>query len=418
MNIVLYEDWGWQRFLPLVYTRSLFELFCGMDDLLAKVRRLHPDPALWCRPGLASLTTEQTRSPTNTVLSEPTLLLNGRGLWSQLPTIDAGDSSWIGTIGEAIACIWADTSLAATLTPELLLDEARTRAALAGLPRRNLDGNTHLIDWPWDLVHANRKALISDWDHIAHHRSHSGRIDTGSVLLNPDAIHIGSETRIKPCSVIDAENGPVWIGNRVTIMPHVYIQGPAYIGNASLLQPGATIREGTSIGPVCKVGGEIEASVIQGYSNKQHDGFLGHSYIGSWVNIAADCINSDLKNTYGTVRVPINGYEVDSGETFVGMMMGDHSKAGINVSFPTGSVIGFCSSIFAPRSPKFVPSFAWIDGNQVDRYDEARGLEIARKVMARRDKIMSPTEERAFLTVARLAFGIERQDLGSFAPEQ
>ena len=101
MNIVLYEDWGWQRFLPLVYTRSLFELFCGMDDLLAKVRRLHPNPALWCRPGLASLTTEKTRSPTNTVLSEPTLLLNGRGLWSQLPTIDAGDSSWIGTIGEA-----------------------------------------------------------------------------------------------------------------------------------------------------------------------------------------------------------------------------------------------------------------------------------------------------------------------------
>ena len=115
--------------------------------------------------------------------------------------------------------------------------------------------------------------------------------------------------------------------------------------------------------------------------------------------------------------MPINGYEVDSGETFVGMVIGDPSKAGINGSFPTGAVIGFCSSIFAPRSPKFVPSFAWIDGDKIDRYDEKRGLAIARKVMARRDKIMSPADERAFMAVTHLALGIERQDLGRFDPE-
>ena len=131
--------------------------------------------------------------------------------------------------------------------------------------------------------------------------------------------------------------------------------------------------------------------------------------MGSWVNIAADCINSDLKNTYGSVRVPINGREVETGEMFVGMFVGDHSKGGINVSFPTGAVIGFCSSVFSPRCPKFVPSFSWVDGDQVDRYDEVRGLEIARKVMKRRNKVLSAAEEKAFMAVTRQALAIERQ---------
>ena len=185
------------------------------------------------------------------------------------------------------------------------------------------------------------------------------------------------------------------------------MQGPAYIADDCLLQPGTTIHSGTTIGPCSKVGGEIEASIIQGYSNKQHDGFLGHSYIGSWVNIGADCLNSDLKNTYGTVRVPINGREVDSGELFVGMIVGDHSKLGINASFPTGAVVGFCSSVFTSRSPKFVPSFTWLNGDVAQHYDEQRGLEVARKVMARRNKSMSSAEERLFRTIRKVARTVE-----------
>ena len=161
------------------------------------------------------------------------------------------------------------------------------------------------------------------------------------------------------------------------------------------------------LGPVCKVGGEVEGSILIGYSNKQHDGFLGHGYIGSFVNIAADCINSDLKNTYGTVRVPVNGREIDSGEQFVGLTVGDHSKAGINVSFPTGAVMGFCSSVVGAQCPKFVPSFAWIDSGRAVRYDAARGLAIAKTVMARRNLTMSPAEERVFLAVRTLALAVE-----------
>jgi len=174
------------------------------------------------------------------------------------------------------------------------------------------------------------------------------------------------------------------------------------------VQPGAVLREDTFIGPRCKVGGEIEASIIQGFSNKQHDGFLGHSYVGCWVNIAADCVNSDLKNTYGSVRVPINGIEVDSGETFVGLLLGDHSKTGINVAFPTGAVVGFCANVLAPRSPKFAPSFSWIDADTIQPYDTQRGLEVARKVLARRDQELSPAAEQVFLDVAQRARAIER----------
>jgi UDP-N-acetylglucosamine diphosphorylase / glucose-1-phosphate thymidylyltransferase / UDP-N-acetylgalactosamine diphosphorylase / glucosamine-1-phosphate N-acetyltransferase / galactosamine-1-phosphate N-acetyltransferase len=257
---------------------------------------------------------------------------------------------------------------------------------------------------------ANEGALLDDWAQAGQTGIY-GQVDAGSYLLNESAIFLGEGARIKPCVVIDAEDGPVWIGENVQIMPHAYIQGPAYIGAGSLIQPGAVVHEGTTIGPVCKVGGEIEASILHGYSNKQHDGFLGHSYVGQWVNIAADCINSDLKNTYGSVRVPINGYEVDTGEQFVGMFMGDHSKAGINVSFPTGAVVGFCSSVFASVSPKFVPSFAWIDGSQVTRYDEQRGVAIGKTVMARRNQVMKPAEEQAFLSIVRQALAIERQPL-------
>jgi UDP-N-acetylglucosamine diphosphorylase/glucosamine-1-phosphate N-acetyltransferase len=410
--VIIYEDPGWQRLLPLVYLRAVFQLRCGMRDLLGRVCSLMAGdtPKLWCRSELSEVVAEQTALSVNGVCPEQTLLLNGRGLWRALPDISVPDQSWVGVVGNQIACVFAHADLCAKLLPDVMLDEAQTRGVLAGLPRHDVSGCVQLMSWPWELVLANEAALVDDWTTV-NQVGMFGRLDVGSYLLGEDAVFIGEGTRIKPCVVIDAEEGPVWIGENVTVMPHSYIQGPTYIGDGSLIQPGAVVHEGTTIGPVCKVGGEIEASILQGYSNKQHDGFLGHSYVGQWVNIAADCVNSDLKNTYGSVRVPINGYEVDSGEQFVGMFVGDHSKAGINVSFPTGSVVGFCSSVFASVSPKFVPSFAWIDGQRVTRYDEQRGVAIGKTVMGRRKKVMGAAEERAFLAITRQALALERQPL-------
>ncbi len=413
LRTVVYEDAGWQRLLPLVYLRAVFQLRCGMGDLLGRIRGLCDQTLLdiWCRRELCEMVAEQTGVQANRPVEGAALFVNGRGLWHALPDLNPAEPSWVGVVGNAIACVWANAELARVVSPGVLLDEARTQAALAGLPRKDVSGCVDLMHWPWQLVLANEQALLDDWAAQTELRGVFGQVDTGSYLLNEAEVFVGAGSRIKPCVVIDAEDGPVYIGENVRVMPHCYIQGPAYIGDGSLIQPGAVVHEGTTIGPVCKVGGEIEASIIHGYSNKQHDGFLGHSYVGQWVNIAADCINSDLKNTYGTVRVPINGYEVDTGEQFVGMLVGDHSKAGINVSFPTGAVVGFCSSVFAPVSPKFVPSFTWIDGAQIARYDEQRGLAIAKKVMTRRKKTMGMAEERAFLAITRQALALERQPL-------
>ena len=423
LRLIVYEDAGWQQLLPLVYVRATFQLLCGSCALLTRVLRLveaswqtdgngHPSQtAAWCRPLLAEVVAQQTGLSINAQPVGPTLLLNGRGVWHSLPPSDPAEAAWVGTIGpqQRVACIFADGDLAAQLTPEILLDELQTRAALAGFPRRDVSSHVTLLDWPWDIVDANEGRLIADW--CDDEAGVAGTVATGSHLVNPAGVHIGAGTRIKPCVVIDAEDGPVWIGERVTILPHTYIQGPAYIGNDCLIQPGAIVHAGTTIGPRSKVGGEVEASIIHGFSNKQHDGFLGHSYVGSWVNIAADCINSDLKNTYGTIRVPVNGRDVDTGKMFVGMFVGDYSKAGINVSFPTGAVIGFCSSVFASRCPKFIPSFAWLDGELVQRYDEQRGLAIAKKVMARRQCAMSAAEEHLFLAVRKQALALEKQTL-------
>jgi UDP-N-acetylglucosamine diphosphorylase/glucosamine-1-phosphate N-acetyltransferase len=212
--------------------------------------------------------------------------------------------------------------------------------------------------------------------------------------------------------VLDAEEGPIYIGANVKISPHVSIQGPCYIGEDTLIQASAVIREATSIGPVCKVGGEVEASIIHSYSNKQHDGFLGHSYLGQWINIAADSINSDLKNTYGKVRVPINGIEVDSGQMFVGLTVGDHSKCGINSSFATGSIVGFSANLFmSAHIPKFVPSFAWYTDSCRESYDAQRGLEVARKVMARRKVELAAAQQRLYIRLMDEAKRHERVDL-------
>lgn len=378
-------------------------------DLLSRIRLLAPsDPGLWCRPSLADLLTEQTGLSVNRGVSDTTLFLNGRGLWQDIPETDDSKTSWVGTASNDVACFHAPPDLAEQMSAQDVLDGVRLRGLLGGLPRRDVSQSVKLMDWPWDFVLANEAQLTADWEFCPRSGIH-GLVRDGAYVLCDENVHIGKGALIKPTVVIDAENGPVWIEEGVTIQPHSYVEGPAYVGPGSLIQPGAVIHAGTYLGPVCKVGGEIEGSIIQGYSNKQHDGFLGHSYICSWVNIAADCVNSDLKNTYGTIRVPINGREVESGEMFVGMFVGDHSKAGINVSFPTGAVIGFCSAVFTPRSPKFVPSFAWVDGDRADRYDEKRGLEIAQKVMARRKMVMSDAESRVFMGVIRQAMAIERQ---------
>ena len=190
------------------------------------------------------------------------------------------------------------------------------------------------------------------------------------------------------------------------IEPFSFIQGPAWIGPGSLIAS-ARIRGETSIGPVCRIGGEVEASIVQGYSNKHHDGFLGHSYLGEWVNIGAMTTNSDLKNTYGTIRMVIEGFgQIDSGILKLGCFLADHVKLGIGVHLNGGAVIGTGSNIFGVHfAPKTIPPFTW--GGEVFReYRIQSMIDVARKVMARRKVSMSVEQEE----VLRAVFAMTRGD--------
>jgi UDP-N-acetylglucosamine diphosphorylase/glucosamine-1-phosphate N-acetyltransferase len=216
-------------------------------------------------------------------------------------------------------------------------------------------------------------------------------------FVNPDLILVGSNVTIKPGVVIDATNGPVLIDNNAFIFPNAVIEGPVYIGKNSKIKSGATIYENVSIGNVCKVGGELEDTVILPFSNKQHTGFIGHSYLGSWVNLGAATNCSDLKNNYGRVKVMLNGRSVDTGLQFLGLIAGDHSKSAINTMFNTGTIIGFSSNIFGAGFPdKYIPSFSWGGSENISTYDLKKGIETAKIVMKRREIDFSTEDEKLF----------------------
>lgn len=264
------------------------------------------------------------------------------------------------------------------------------------VPKVEVEAN--LLSYPWDLIHKNGSELLNDYRALAKTTKGPrirGKVYAGVHILGKRDVMLGKGSVLKPGVVLDAENGPIVIGENVKVFPQATIIGPAFIGSGSLVKVGAQIYENTSIGPVCKVGGEIEGTIIHGYSNKQHSGFLGHSYLGEWVNLGADTNNSDLKNNYSTVKVDLGVETVDSQSQFVGLMMGDHSKSGINTMFNTGTVVGAFCNVFGSGFPaKHIPSFTWGGAEGLEEYEAGRALEVARRVMSKRGVTLSPEEEK------------------------
>jgi len=196
----------------------------------------------------------------------------------------------------------------------------------------------------------------------------------------------------------------------VKIQSHTLVKGPCYVGDDSILT-GGKIREGTSIGPVCRIGGEVDDSIFLGYSNKYHEGFLGHSYVGEWVNLGALTTNSDLKNNYGNIRMMVNGTEVDSGQTKVGAFIGDHVKTGIGTLLNTGVSIGFASNLFGGGmlKSKSIPSFFWGSTEKQEEYELSKSIETAKAVRKRRGMEFTREEENLF----KIIFKLTERDRGN-----
>jgi UDP-N-acetylglucosamine diphosphorylase/glucosamine-1-phosphate N-acetyltransferase len=249
------------------------------------------------------------------------------------------------------------------------------------------------LNHTWDIFILNGEALISDFDLITTGKN-SGQLSRTNTLLNPQNIFV--EDGVKAESVtLNAESGPVYLGRNSEIMEGSTIRGPFALCENSTIKMGAKIYGPTTVGPLSKAGGEINNSVITGYSNKAHDGFLGHSVIGEWCNIGADSNNSNLKNTYGPVRLwsyPDEKF-IHTGLMYCGLIMGDHSKCGINTMFNTGTVVGVSANIFGSGFPRnFIPSFSWGGPQGYYLYKLDQAIEVAKIVMSRRNVEFTETD--------------------------
>lgn len=232
----------------------------------------------------------------------------------------------------------------------------------------------------WDLVTALEKFLFADT--LADLERGGDPAPEGSIVLgNPDAIALRS-AEVEPGVVFDVRRGAVILEQGVAVRSGTRLEGPLWIGAGTIVAGGA-LRH-VSAGPHCRLHGEISTTVITGYTNKSHDGFVGHSVLGSWVNLGAGTITSNLKNTYGPVRVEPAGSRFDTGRMLLGALIGDHAKTAIGTLLPTGSVVGTGANVFgAVRAAKYTAPFAWGDSNS--RCDADRFIEVARRVMPRRD---------------------------------
>ena len=393
IDLCIFEDEYASRLYPLTLTRPTFNLRCGMSLLRDKIARRYPGSRLhlFCRAYLADVVHEAVpAAPVNRITSEQCLLINGRFLpGKELPAAGTQDVVWKKN-GEVAAASLSGSRLSAlSHRPDGVLPTA----FFDDLPAQEIDGA--FIRYPWDLVHLNPAQIQDDFVSFDRGGQILGKIFPQVTLLEQKNIYIAASAGIKPGVVLDAENGPIFIDEGVTVMANASLQGPLFVGAQSAIKMGAKIYGGTSIGDVCKVGGEVEGSIIHGYSNKQHEGFLGHAYLGEWVNIGADSNNSDLKNNYGNVKVHVDGQIVDSGLMFVGLTMGDHAKCGINTMFNTGTVVGAMSNVFGSGyADNFIPSFAWGGIESTETYGLEKGLEVARRVMARRKVMLSPAQEK------------------------
>jgi len=413
MQYCIFEDTAYSNFLPLVYIRPVFELRCGVLSLREKLEAIFPseDCVLLCRSNLAPLLHEENPDRIiNTLEKKDTWFVNGRLLpnattWKLLRTKPPGEV--IYKIGNEIALAFMKAENVHHTADALLGGND-----FPGISSEPCDGA--VIQYPWDLIHHTREELAQDFLLVKKTKRRDGKAKVqtaGAVLINKKEIVIGENSVIKPGVVLDAEAGPIIIGDNVTVMSNAVIEGPACVGDHSIIKIGAKIYGGTSIGIHCKVGGEVEASVIHSFSNKQHEGFLGHSYVGSWVNLGADTNTSDLKNTYGTIRVRVNGTMVDTGQQFVGLMIGDHSKSGINTTFDTGSVVGIACNVFGAKLlPKFLPSFSWGGEGKLVEHRLEKSLETARRVMMRRNVRLTESYERIFREIFDTTAGERRTE--------
>ena len=405
MRLCLVEDNAVAGLEPLTLTRPVFDLMLGGGTLASKIARafgVGPGPqrrGAVIRPYLASI--QRQRDPHTAVNDRdwlargPVVVVNGRWVPPAgfVPPDEHG--TWLGLCDGQPACALVGPEDAVGLEPGGVDDWFETLAARRG----GVDVGGEWINRPWDIVAINA-------DHVARDFAAEGKVGVSNrhlstaALVGPvERLFIHESARIDPYTVFDTTSGPITVAAGAWVQPFTRIEGPSYIGRDTQLFR-ANLRGGVTIGPVCRIGGEVEATIVHGYSNKYHEGFLGHAYVGEWVNLGAITSNSDLRNDYGEVHVPLGGDPVPTGMAKVGCFIGDHTRTGLGSMLNTGTAIGVMCNVLpaGPLLPKHVPSFAAVlYGRVAPGFPIEQLFATARTVMARRNLAFTEVEEQLYL---------------------
>lgn len=357
--------------------------------------------AVWTPAPLAALARERSNLPVNDLTrlaDDPAgvLLVNGRCI---MP-MRVGDLS----LGHAIVC-----SAGGVVAARLRANDAAALLATYQLPpttRRREAADAAMLDHPWDVIRFRDRAIDTDMARLIDRPA--SQHPAGVIVLDESRVRIAPSARVYPGVTLDAEQGPIVIDDDAVVRPGAVVIGPAYIGKRSTVLDRALVKGHTAIGPTCKVAGEVGGVIFQGYSNKAHDGHLGDSWIGEWVNLGAGTTNSNLLNTYGEViaQAEPNGPRLRTGLQFLGCVVGDHVKTAILTRLMTGSVIGTGSMLAAMTPPAAVGRFEWITddpagGIRRQPYKIDKFLAAARAMMARRKIEMTPASEARLRELAR-----------------
>lgn len=408
MHVVIFEGIYWTKFAPLSLSRPIFSLVTGRSTLLEKqIRHLAPSRlSLWVRPELVDYCQQRIvpklaiPATVNQPLDdERALLVSGRTL--MLQDFEMPDD----------LCVQCDDDLvrkAYVQLPGLGPDDAMNRSdrwqSMLKLPHTS--AHSRIVDSIWDLIKWNEESLIEDFASL---RAKPGPKPAGPYhMVYEEEIYLGKNVALSPGCVLDASKGPIFIGEHAMIGANSVVEGPCSIGNYCVVKPMAHVRPSTSLGTMCKVGGEISGSILLGHSNKQHEGFVGDSYLGKWVNFGAGTTTSNMKNTYGEINVQMGAEKRATGRRFLGAIVGDHVKTGILTRMMAGTYLGFGSQLSSSGiAPKFLPSLSFWTDKGLEQYELSKLADVSSRAFARHDRQWTTVDENLMRYAAGVAPTVE-----------
>jgi UDP-N-acetylglucosamine diphosphorylase/glucosamine-1-phosphate N-acetyltransferase len=380
MNYILFDDYSWDNLLPLTFTRPVSEIRIGILRIREKWER-YLDESCY------HLTRDYLSDKYPLKTQEENVLLNSSvlpddKLVAQVQNLDPGQ-----------ALVYQDEIIAARLT-KYQVDDFRNKE-VRDIEVEEYSHEILKINHPWEIFLYNGKAIEQDFKLLTANRT-SQPLSNTNQLLGENEVFIEPGASVEG-AVINSTQGPVYIGQDAEIMEGSVVRGPFAMAEHAVLKLSAKIYGPTTLGPYSKAGGELNNAILTGYSNKAHDGFLGNAVLGEWCNIGAGSNNSNLKNNYASVKLWDYTEErfIDTQQQFCGLIMGDHSKCAINTMFNTGTVVGVNANIYGAGFPRnFIPSFSWGGSQGFKEYRVDKALEVARKVMKRRNLELDETQER------------------------